>query len=122
MDLIYLSKTGNSKRFSKKVENLFSNVYDMLSIEKANSDFILLTPTFGFGEVPQETKKFIKENKNYCKGIISAGHKNWGNLFAVAGEKISRKYNIPLIMKIELSGEQKDYKLLEDFLSDQKSH
>ena len=71
-------------------------------------DYILITPTFGFGEVPAAVSKFLVENYMYLKGVVGSGNKNWGERFANASEIISKEYDVPLLMKIELHGSKKD--------------
>ena len=39
---------------------------------------------------------------------------NWGKLYALAADKISEKYNIPILLKFELSGLNSD---IEQFIN-----
>ena len=109
MKIIVYSLTGNCKRFVDMCEIPEEDVIYLQDIDyDVNFDYILITPTFGFGEVPVAVFKFLKENYKHLKGVVGSGNKNWGERFANAAEIISSEYNIPLLMKIELHGNKKD--------------
>ena len=109
MKIIVYSLTGNCKRFVGMCEIPEEDVIYLQDIDyDVNFDYILITPTFGFGEVPVAVSKFLKENYKHLKGVVGSGNKNWGERFANAAEIISSEYNIPLLMKIELQGNKKD--------------
>ncbi len=101
MELIYFSKTGNIKRFIHKIENnAISGNADLL----VNKPFILITYTTGMGQVPAEVDTFCENNKGFLMGVIASGNKNWGSLYGLSADIISDKYNVPVLMKFELSG------------------
>ena len=109
MKIIVYSLTGNCKRFVDMCEIPEEDVIYLQDIDyDVNFDYILRTPTFGFGEVPVAVSKFLKENYKHLTGVVGSGNKNWGERFANAAEIISSEYNIPLLMKIELHGNKKD--------------
>ena len=109
MKIIVYSLTGNCKRFVDMCEIPEEDVIYLQDIDyDVNFDYILITPTFGFGEVPVAVSKFLKENYKHLTGVVGSGNKNWGERFANAAEIISSEYNIPLLMKIELHGNKKD--------------
>ena len=109
MKIIVYSLTGNCKRFVDMCEIPEEDVIYLQDIDyDVNFDYILITPTFGFGEVPVAVSKFLKENYKHLTGVVGSGNKNWGERFANAAEIISSKYSIPLLMKIELHGNKKD--------------
>ena len=109
MKIIVYSLTGNCKRFVDMCEIPEEDVIYLQDIDyDVNFDYILITPTFGFGEVPVAVSKFLKENYKHLKGVVGSGNKNWGERFANAAEIISSEYSIPLLMKIELNGNKKD--------------
>ena len=109
MKIIVYSLTGNCKRFVDMCEIPKEDVIYLQDIDyDVDFDYILITPTFGFGEVPAAVSKFLVENHMYLKGVVGSGNKNWGERFANASEIISREYDVPLLMKIELHGSKKD--------------
>lgn len=107
--IVYDSKTSNVQRFINKVKNELNietiKIYDDLIIKKP---FILVTYTTGFGQVPRTTKHFLMKNHQYMIAVASSGNMNWGMKFAVAADEISKKYDVPIILKFELSGTKKD--------------
>ncbi len=109
MKIIVYSLTGNCKRFVDMCEIPEEDVVHLQDIDyDVDFDYILITPTFGFGEVPAAVSKFLVENYMYLKGVVGSGNKNWGERFANASEIISKEYDVPLLMKIELHGSKKD--------------
>ena len=109
MKIIVYSLTGNCKRFVDMCEIPEGDVIYLQDIDyDIDFDYILITPTFGFGEVPVAVSKFLKENHSHLKGVVGSGNKNWGERFANASEIISKEYDVPLLMKIELHGSKKD--------------
>ena len=109
MKIIVLSLTGNCKRFVDMCKIPEEDVIDLWDIDyEVDFDYILITPTIGFGDVPEAVAEFLKKNYKHLKGVVGSGNKNWGKRFANASETISKEYNVPLLMKIELHGNTKD--------------
>ncbi|MCV0023490.1 class Ib ribonucleoside-diphosphate reductase assembly flavoprotein NrdI [Bacillus sp. XT-2] len=109
MIITYESKTGNVRRFVKALQQEL----DIEAIEITDDiiitqEFIHITYTIGFGEVPERTLNFIKKNKNKIRGVAVSGNKVWGDNYGLAGDKISAKFHIPLLLKFELSGTKQD--------------
>ena len=109
MKVIFFSLTGTCKRFVEMCKLPEEDVIDLWEIDyEVDFDYILITPTIGFGKVPEDVERFLGENHKCLKGVVGSGNKNWGNRFAKAAEIISEQYNVPLLMKIELHGNTKD--------------
>jgi protein involved in ribonucleotide reduction len=106
MKIVYDSLTGNVKRFIDKVKNRNGNlrVENIASIPIVDDDYILVTYTIGMGKVPDSTQEFLNKNSSRLKAVVVSGNIIWGGNFGKAGDTISKQYNVPLIMKIELSG------------------
>ncbi len=100
--IIYFSKTGNIEKFVQKLN--YSNVKKIEDDLIIRENYFLIVPTIFFGEVPIECKKFLKNNWKYLIGVAGSGNRNWGKNFALAADKISNKFNVPIINKFELSG------------------
>ena|SRR5690606_663691 len=109
--IIYFdSKTGNVKRF---VENVVSKRQDLIVIDINDHDHFvdkghLITYTTGRGEVPVTTKYFLERYSSLIKSISASGNKNWGSNFALSADTISKTYNLPILIKFELSGFDSD--------------
>jgi protein involved in ribonucleotide reduction len=103
--VIYDSKTGNVERF---VNKLPFPCFSVKEIHKLDEPFILITFTTGFGQCPDTSLNFLEDNKSYLKGVISSGNRVWGKMFGAAADIISAKYNVPVLYKFELSGDEVD--------------
>lgn len=108
MKIIYFSLTGNCERFLKFCKLPEENILRMIDIDIVDFDYILVTPTIGFGEVPKQVTEFLEKNSSYARGVVASGNRNWGANFALAADIINRDYNIPVLMKIELLGNNSD--------------
>jgi protein involved in ribonucleotide reduction len=107
--IYYDSLTGNVRRFT---ERLPFEAESIAEVEEVNSPFILVTYTTGFGNVPPTTAEFLRKHGDYLIGVASSGNRNWGNNFGKAAEHIARDYNVPILLKFELSGTNDDIKTL----------
>jgi protein involved in ribonucleotide reduction len=112
--IAYESKTGNVDKFVEKLKtNLPGFVFYKITSSNS-SDLIaseqcaLITFTTGYGNIPQDTIKFINKNHHKLISISSSGNRNWGSNFAIAADKISKVSKIPIGLKFELSGNKKD--------------
>jgi protein involved in ribonucleotide reduction len=104
MLIFYDSLSGNVKRFINKLSYKSLRVRD----EDITEPYILVTYTIGFGDIPQTTKRFLERNHHNLVAVASSGNKNWGDNFGKAADKIAQKYNVPIILKFELSGTAHD--------------
>ncbi|WP_396583225.1 class Ib ribonucleoside-diphosphate reductase assembly flavoprotein NrdI [Bacillus sp. SG20033] len=109
MIITYESKTGNVKRFVKALQHKSDiETIEITDDTIINQEFIHITYTIGFGEVPERTLSFINKNKNKIRGVAVSGNKVWGDNYGLAGDKLSAKFHIPLLLKFELSGTNQD--------------
>ncbi len=106
--IVYFSRTGNLKRFVEKLN--YSNFLEIEEDMIVDENYILLISTINFGEVPIEYKKFLKDNGKNLIGVAGSGNRNWGKNFAIATDKVANKFNVPVIHKFELSGNEHDVK------------
>ncbi|MBF0713414.1 class Ib ribonucleoside-diphosphate reductase assembly flavoprotein NrdI [Gemella sp. GH3] len=108
MKIVYFSLTGNCKKFLSFCKIPEKDVIFLKDVDYVDYEYIVMTPTIGFGEVPLPVKKFLDKNSKFARGVVSSGNRNWGVNFAVAADIISRDYNIPVLMKFELLGNMQD--------------
>lgn len=105
MIIAYDSNTGNVERFIRSLDMDCIKISDGLILDE---DFILVTYTTGFGEVPNRTKKFLANNHSHMKGVASSGNINWGRNYGKSGHIIAFHYNVPILLIFELSGTPND--------------
>ena len=103
-DIYYYTLTGNVKRF---LDNCGLEAHSIDS-KAPNRDFVLVTNTLGFGEIPPLVDAFLKEHGRHLRGVAASGNRNWGDNYAKAGRLISTQYGVPLLLTFELSGTQDD--------------
>lgn len=105
MIIAYDSRTGNVQRFIDKLNVEAIKIDEDLVLEE---NFILVTYTTGFGEIPPKTLNFLRNNHQLMVGVAASGNKNWGNNYCKSADTISALYNVPVLFKFELSGTEED--------------
>lgn len=109
--IYYDSKTGNVERFVQKITALSNwcvkKIQPGMNIDQPGH---LITFTTRFGEAPETTTDFLNRAGGYIKSVSASGNRNWGRNFALAGNKIAEAYDLPLLLKFELSGTMEDVK------------
>lgn len=107
MKIYYYSIAGNIRRF---LANCQLDAELLTASTIAAEPFVLVTNTLGFGEVPAPVAAFLRNNHRHLIAVASSGNRNWGANFARAADLISEQYNVPIILKFELSGTEEDTK------------
>ncbi|TCZ80109.1 class Ib ribonucleoside-diphosphate reductase assembly flavoprotein NrdI [Paenibacillus albiflavus] len=105
MLIVYDSKTGNVKRFIQKLDMKCVQITPDLEIDEP---YVLVTYTTGFGQAPQATQNFLATQGHLLQAVVSSGNMNWGTRYGLAADHIARQYEVPILMKFELSGTNKD--------------
>ncbi|MGG3890202.1 class Ib ribonucleoside-diphosphate reductase assembly flavoprotein NrdI [Metabacillus fastidiosus] len=109
MKIVYLSLTGNVRKFVQEIgmKSLELNYSDPLV--EVKEDYILITPTYD-NEVTDVISEFIdyKSNFNYLLGFAGSGNKNFDKGYCFNAHDLSEKYKKPLIYKFEFSGTEED--------------
>ncbi|SMY33184.1 class Ib ribonucleoside-diphosphate reductase assembly flavoprotein NrdI [Photobacterium andalusiense] len=115
--LIYFSsQSGNTQRFVEKL-NLGAIRLPIdadTTTPTPEAPFVLICPTYadgyGRGAVPKAVIRFLNNPKNrlLLKGIIASGNRNFGCLFALAGDVIAQKCQVPVLYRFELAGTDQD--------------
>lgn len=115
--IVFASRTGNVRHIVSKLQLPSVEIHPGLTVHKP---FLIFTYTDGLGDVPQVVLNFMEKNYNYCRGIIASGNSNFGHhVFCESAEKLSRRYHIPIVRKIELRGFQHDYDAIVEFYKKQ---
>lgn len=120
MKVVYFSLTGNCRKFINFCNLPAEETIFLKDIDSIEEDYILLTPTIGFGEVPPQVQTFLEKNNHFLRGVVASGNRNWGNNFALSANIISEKYNVPILMKIELLGNKNDIETFKKIYEEMK--
>lgn len=111
MIIVYASLTGKIKNFASRLEQQLPD-HEFIKIKKStevNEPFVLITYTFGFGEIPAEVKAFMQRSGNHIVAVVGSGERNWGeHRFCKASIDISKQYNVPLLHTFEKMGYDSD--------------
>lgn len=105
MMVVYDSRTGNVARFVAKLGVNGLRLEEHTVVDKP---FVLVTYTTGFGEVPEKVRRFLVRNHACLKGVAASGNRNWGRMFAASADAIAAAYQVPVLVKFELSGTSRD--------------
>lgn len=108
MLIAYDSKTGNVKRFIRKLDLPSVQIEESTVLDEP---FVLVTYTTGFGNAPAKVLSFLQRNHDKMVGVSASGNRNWGDRFAQSADRISSMYGVPILTKFELSGTTRDVEI-----------
>jgi len=117
VQIIFDSMTGNVRRFSQALGDVCGLPALDLKQNVPEGSFLLVTYTFGRGDVPVSTQRFLEQHAAGLCGVVSSGSFHWGENFARAGDQIAARYSVPLIAKINKSGSEADKRTITDWLT-----
>ena len=119
----YSSSSGNTQRLIDNAQltahRIARNSSDPIVL--VDRPFILITPSFsnarGEGAVPKPVIAFLNnpDNRKWLKGVVGCGDRNFGRFFAYAADVVARKCQVPVLHRIEISGVDKDFEILQQF-------
>jgi len=125
--LVYFSSShgGNTERFIQKLDlpAIRLPIEEHSMYPMINTPYVLLCPTYadgeGYGAVPRSVIHFLNEknNRDHLRGVIASGNRNFGKLFARAGDIISQKCAVPILYRFELAGTEKDIRCVQEGLT-----
>ena len=114
MKLVYASRTGNVQSFVEKLG--LTNVLEIENgNEKVNENFVLITYTDGFGDLPEEVSTFLESNSNYLVAVAASGDTSYGEAYCLAADVVADNYGVPIIGKFEFDGTNED---VDNFLNE----
>ena len=95
MKIVYSTRSGNTETFVNKL-----GYEDTLEItdgsETVNSDYVLITYTDGYGEIPYVVEDFLQANNAYLKA------------FAFVTDEVQKLYDVPVLGKVHEEGTEED--------------
>ncbi len=109
LQLVYDSMTGTVKRFTQQLAQELGEA-EVIDVRQQvpQREFLLLTYTFGTGEVPASTQRFLNAHAHLLRGVVSSGSFHWGTNFARAADLISAEYHVPIVAKLNKGGTAED--------------
>lgn len=129
-NIVYFSLTGNTQNFINKFKEYKDHVIeehiykkypphcypidiDFIDIsddcyQEVDSSYILIAPTYE-PEVTYIANEFIETNDiDLLVGFIGGGNKNFAEDYIYTAKNLSNKYNKPVLMDFEFSGNDDD--------------
>lgn len=118
----FSNESENTHRFIERLTAYAEQAEQPISTTRLNvkgeqprvkEDYILIVPSYGTARTshtPPQVKKFLNDEitRNHCVGVIGTGNINFGEEYAIAGDVVSLKLQVPLLHKFELSGAPQD--------------
>lgn len=113
----YSSQSGNTVRFIDKLGLPAERVPIGLDADQPTprQPYVLICPTYadgaGRGAVPKQVIRFLNDpaRRALLRGVIATGNRNFGAAYALSGEVISRKCDVPVLYRFELAGIETDF-------------
>ncbi|OJF92209.1 class Ib ribonucleoside-diphosphate reductase assembly flavoprotein NrdI [Alkalibacterium sp. 20] len=113
MKVIYLTLTGQTRKFVEKLQMDVLELNPADPFVKMTAPFIIITPTYD-KEVTEVWDDFLEtgNNSQLLKGVAGGGNLNFGPLFAFTAKDIASDYNVPLLHQFEFQGNDEDVEKL----------
>ncbi|AXH00367.1 class Ib ribonucleoside-diphosphate reductase assembly flavoprotein NrdI (plasmid) [Deinococcus wulumuqiensis] len=106
--LVYDSLTGNVRHFAEGVGAELGLPLGRVQGGPPAAPYLLLTYTFGTGEVPESTRRFLRAHSAGLRGVVASGSYHWGPNFARAADLIAAEYGVPVVAKLNKGGTAAD--------------
>jgi len=109
MKIVYLTVTGQTRRFVKKLDLPAYEIEPANPFFEINDPYLLIVPTYD-KEITEVVNDFLdyKNNREYLQGVAGGGNRNFAELFVYTAKDIAREYNVPMLFSFEFSGTNED--------------
>ena len=112
----YSSQSGNTVRFVERLSLPAMRIPISPSepMPEPTEPYILICPSYadgqGRGAVAKQVIHFLNDPKRRAglRGVIASCNRNFGELFACAGDVITKKCDVPVLYRFELAGTDAD--------------
>lgn len=135
--IVYFSSVSEyTHRFVQKLglRSVRIPLIDHTSSFRVDEPYVLISPTYGGGKitsagsvtahagggyVPKQVIKFlnVEHNRSFIRGVIAAGNTNFGAEFAMVGDIVSHKCQVPFLYRFELMGTPEDVERVSEGLA-----
>ena len=111
--VVYLSLTGKTRQFVKKLDWDFVEISKKNPVCQMEEPYIVITPTYG-EQVANFFYEFIdfEDNRKLLMGVAGSGNRNFNMSFCSNARALAVKYEIPLLHCFENQGTDKDVQIL----------
>lgn len=105
--IVYFSRSGNIKSIVDQLENPSLRIENGKEI--VNEPYVLMTSSIGYGEIPPVVQEFLKNNSKLIKAVAGSGSMaRHADTFNFASKKISKEYNVDLLVAVDGKGTSED--------------
>ena len=111
----FSSRSENTHRFVQRLGlpavRIPLNEREHLQVDEP---YILIVPSYGgggtAGAVPRQAIRFLNDphNRQFIRGVIAAGNRNFGDAYGRAGDVVAQKCSVPYLYRFELMGTPHD--------------
>lgn len=119
----YSSASGNTARFVVRLGLPALRIPDRGEPPMPEGPYVLIAPTYadgaGRGAVAKPVIRFLNDagRRALIRGVIGSGNRNFGRLYAAAGNAIAAKCAVPLLYRFELAGTETDIERVREGLA-----
>ena len=119
MKVVFLSLTGQTRRFVQKLEFPTVEITPQNVFQTMDEPYIIISPTYDM-EVFEYFQDFIETGNNQAllKGVAGSENRNFNTSFCQTAKIISATYDVPLLHYFEFHGTQKDVIIIKEKVSE----
>ena len=114
--IVYISSSSeNTPRFVQRLGlpavRIPLNERERIQVDEP---YILIVLSYGgggtAGAVPRQAIRFLNDphNRQFIRGVIAAGNRNFGDAYGRAGDVVAQKCSVPYLYRFELMGTPHD--------------
>ena len=109
MKLVFMSLTGNVKKFVERTGLESYEITDDNPYIEVEGDYIVVIPTY-VGYINDTVSAFLEYKNNLAGlvGFVASGNINFDSLFCINAKELSKKYEKPILLAFEYSGTDYD--------------
>lgn len=109
MLVIYISLTGQTRKFVKKLGLESMELKPDQPLFEVNQPYIVIAPTYD-RQVTDILWEFIElgHNQAYLRGVAGGGNLNFNDLYCFTAKDLSRDFKVPILHMFEFQGRQQD--------------
>ncbi|NEW66496.1 class Ib ribonucleoside-diphosphate reductase assembly flavoprotein NrdI [Carnobacteriaceae bacterium zg-84] len=109
MKVVYMSMTGQTKKFVKKLEMDSLEITMSNAFQEIYEPYVVVAPTYEI-EATSILNDFIETGNNqaYLKGIAGGGNRNFNTLFCFTAKDLAEQYQVPILHMFEFQGSNYD--------------